>query len=330
MPVLSFCSTPFRHSVPRLTLRLGVETYMRAGVSLCVSLCVLSQFAACGDRADATVKTTADIRGSLRDDFGRQVDLSIRPTRVVSLNPTTTEIIYAIGAQSRLIGRSHWDNWPAAAKLKPELGDGIRPNVERLIAAAPDVVILYATEANRDAATRLAHAGIATISLRINTVQQFDRATRLLARVLGDSLAGAVVADSVEQSLARVRSATRDLPHPTVVWRLADRPAIVVGGGSFMNEMLQAAGATNLYAQIAEPSPVVSIEDIVTRNPDVVIVGGDIGTSVTSLGPWNAVPAVRRGKVISVSSDLVARPSVQMGAAAWALARALHPRLLLR
>ncbi|MGI8510488.1 MAG: ABC transporter substrate-binding protein [Gemmatimonadaceae bacterium] len=322
MPVLFFCPTRSRHFAPRPTLRLGA--------ALCVSLSVLLQFAACGGRADATVNMIADTRGPMRDDFGRQVDLTTRPTRVVSLNPTTTEIIFAIGAQSRLIGRSHWDKWPAAAKSKPDLGDGIRPNVEQLIAAAPDVVILYATEANRDASTRLAHAGIATISLRINTVQQFDRATRLLARVFGDSLAGAVVADSVERSLARVRDATRDLPHPTVVWRLADRPPIVVGGGSFMNEMLQAAGATNLYAQIAEPSPVVSIEDIVTRDPDVVVIGGDIGASATSFGAWNAVPAVRQGKVISVSSDLVARPSVQMGAAAWALARALHPRLLLR
>lgn len=322
MPVLFFCSTLCRHFTPRLTLRLGA--------ALCVLLGVLSQFAACGGRADATVNTTADAHGSVRDDFGRQVDLTTRPKRVVSLNPTTTEIIFAIGAQSRLIGRSHWDNWPEAAKSKRDLGDAIRPNVEQLVAAAPDVVILYATEANRDAAARLAHAGIATISLRINTVQQFDRATRLLARVLGDSLAGAVVADSVERSLAHVRAATRDLPHPTAVWRLADRPPMVVGGGSFMSEMLHVAGADNLYAQVPEPSPVVAIEDIVMRNPDVVIVGGDIGASATSFGAWNAVPAVRKGNVISVPSDLVARPSIQMGAAASALARALHPGLQLR
>lgn len=336
MPVLSFCSTQARHfAPPHCSERASgdsapARTTLRRGLAVCVLLGGLSPFAACGGRADATAKTTADARGTVRDNFGRKVDLTARPARVVSLNPTTTEIIYAIGVQSRLIGRSHWDNWPAAAKSKRDLGDGIRPNVEQLVAATPDVVILYATEANRDAAARLAHAGIATISLRINTVQQFDGATRLLARVLGDSLAGAVVADSVEQSLARVRAATRDLPHPTAVWRLADRPPMVAGGGSFMSEMLQVAGANNMYAQVPEPSPVVAIEDIVMRNPDVVIVGGDIGASTTSFGAWNAVPAVRKGNVISVPSDLVGRPSVQMGAAAWALARALHPGLQIR
>ncbi|MGI8547021.1 MAG: ABC transporter substrate-binding protein, partial [Gemmatimonadaceae bacterium] len=265
-----------------------------------------------------------------RDDFGQPIDLSRPPARVVSLNPTTTEIMYAIGAQSRLVGRSHWDKWPAAAKSKADLGDGIRPNAEQLIAARPDLVILYATGSNRDAAARLAHAGIRTLSLRIDTVHDFDRATRMLGRVLGDSAAGALVADSVDRSLRRIREATQALPHPTAVWRLADRPPMVVGGGSFMSELLRDAGARNLYAGLPQPSPVVAIEDVVIRNPDFLIVGGDIGASSTLHGAWSSVPAVRKGSVVSVPSDLVARPSVQMGAAAAALARALHPDLVLR
>lgn len=336
-----FGTTPCIHSAPSLMapslLRHSLRSSARVGVLPTVLLLVVG-CAGCRGRVDATADSSSEkidqshVRParalqSPTDDFGRQIDMSARPARVVSLNPTTTEIIFTIGAQARLIGRSHWDIWPAAAKSKPDLGESIRPNVEQLIAAHPDVVILYATDANRDAAARLAHAGIATISLRIDTIQQFDAATRLLACVLGDSSAGTAVADSVEQSLARVRAATRYLPHPRVVWRLADHPPMVVGGGSFMSDLLQAAGADNLYARLPQPSPIVAIEDIVMRNPDVVVIGGDIGASTTSFGAWNAVPAVRKGKVVSVSSDLVARPSVQMGAAAWVLARALHPGL---
>ncbi|MGI9091010.1 MAG: ABC transporter substrate-binding protein [Gemmatimonadaceae bacterium] len=328
MPVLFF-ATPQRNVAPA---RLG----RRVLVAFCACALALYGATACDGAerpsARATVANAAadDAASALRDDFGQPIDLARTPTRVISLNPTTTEIIYALGAQSRLIGRSHWDKWPAAAISKPDVGDGIRPNVEQLIAAHPDLVILYATDSNRDAAARLAHADISTLSLRINSVHDFDRATRMLGRVLGDSAAGAIVADSVNRSLARVRAATQPLPHPTTVWRLADRPPMVVGGGSFMSELLEDAGARNLYAQLSQPSPVVAIEDVVIRNPDVVIIGGDMGASSTSLGTWNSVPAVTKGRVVSVSSDLVARPSVQMGAAAAALARALHPGLVLR
>ncbi len=329
MPVLFF-ATPQRNVAPA---RLG----RRVLVAFCACALALYGATACGGAerpsartAVANVAAADEAASGLLDDFGQPIDLRRTPTRVISLNPTTTEIIYALGAQSRLIGRSHWDKWPAAAISKPDLGDGIRPNVEQLIAARPDLVILYATDSNRDAAARLAHADISTLSLRIDSVHDFDRATRMLGRVLGDSATGAIVADSVNRSLARVRVATQPLPHPTTVWRLADRPPMVVGGGSFMSELLEDAGARNLYAHLSQPSPVVAIEDVVIRNPDVVIIGGDMGASSTSLGAWNSVPAVTKGSVVSVSSDLVARPSVQMGAAAAALARALHPGLVLR
>jgi ABC-type Fe3+-hydroxamate transport system substrate-binding protein len=104
---------------------------------------------------------------------------------------------------------------------------------------------------------------------------------------------------------------------------------MVVGGGSFINELITTAGATNVYANLKQPSPVVAIEDVVRKNPDYVIRGGE-GASTTPLaGVWNAVPAVARGHVIVVPATFVLRPSVQMGAAAVSLARALHPGLVL-
>lgn len=337
MPVLSF-PVATRSSHAHKCVAQHPRTVLRVVAIGALAAFVGTRLTGCGDDSDSRRSAAAASQpvsrnsapNGLRDDFGRAINPAATPTRVVSLNPTTTEIIYAIGAQSRLIGRSHWDKWPAEATAKRDLGDGISPNIEQLIAAHPDLVILYATGANRDAAARLAHAGIATLSLRINTVGEFDRATRMLGRVLGDSAAGAFVADSVERSLGRVRAATRDLPHPTAVWRIAERPPMVVGGGSFMSELLVAAGARNLYAAIPQPSPIVAIEDIVAKDPDVVLVGGDIGSNTSITGAWSAIPAVARGKVVAVPSDLVARPSVQMGEAAVALARALHPGLVLR
>lgn len=283
----------------------------------------------CNGKKDtpATALTSTRVASTPRDDFGREISFRTPPQRVVSLNPTTTETIFAIGAGPRLIGRSHWDEWPSAAKAVPDMGDGIGVNVEQVVAAHPDLVILYASEDNRAAADRLESAGIATLSLKIDRIADFNRAIMLLGRILGDSAQAAFVEDSVAATLKRVSRATGPLRHPTVVWPLIDASPMVVGGGSFLNELLEAAGADNIYAGLAQPSPLVSIEDVTARNPDFVIRGGEGGSMAPLGGVWRAVPAVALGHIIRIPLTMVMRPSVQMGAAASALARALHPGL---
>jgi ABC-type Fe3+-hydroxamate transport system substrate-binding protein len=283
--------------------------------------------AACGSSASRTRPRSTGSRTSftVRDDFGTDVALAPVPQRIVSLNPTTTELLFALGAAHRVVGRSRWDVWPAAATEVPAVGDAIHPAVEQVLAARPDLVLLYATADNRAAYDRIRGAGIRVLALRIDHIAQFERAARLLGRAIGDSAAGDSVADSVATTLARVRRETRALPHPTVVWPVSDAPPIVIGGGSYMSELLDIAGAVNLYAGSRAPSPVVSVEDVVVRDPDIVVRGGDDLPSRAWSATWSVVPAVREGHVAQVPTDLVSRPSVQLGAAAVALARALHP-----
>ncbi len=277
-----------------------------------------------GDANTSASNAVAAAR-ELRDDFGRTISFSAPARRVVSLNPTTTETIFAIGGGSRLIGRSHWDVWPSQALAVPDLGNGIGPNVEAIVAARPDLVVLYASEDNRPAAERLEAAGIRTLALRIDRIADFDRSIRILGRALDDTSGAKLVADTVRASLRRVANATRSLRRVTVVWPLMDTSPMVVGGGSFVNELLEIAGARNVYADLLRPSPMVSIEDIVARNPEFVIRGGEGGSASGLSGAWRAVPAVQHDRVIRVPLTLVLRPSVQMGAAAAEIARAVHP-----
>jgi ABC-type Fe3+-hydroxamate transport system substrate-binding protein len=289
--------------------------------------CALLLCACAPDRprtASSSTETTAP-----RDDFGRVISFSTPPHRVVSLNPTTTETIFAIGAGALLIGRSHWDEWPAAAKSVPDMGNGIGINVEQVVAAHPDLVLIYASEDNRAAAEKLENAGVRTLSLRIDRISDFDRAIILLGRVLGDSARAAYVADTVHASLRTVQRATSRLSHPSVVWPLIDTSPMVVGGGSFMNDLLTIAGARNVYADARQPSPLVSMEDVAVRNPDLVVRGGEGGSTAALGGAWRAVPAVAAGRVVIVPATVVLRPSVQMGMAATVLARALHPGIVL-
>jgi ABC-type Fe3+-hydroxamate transport system substrate-binding protein len=221
--------------------------------------------------------------------------------------------------------------WPDSALRVPDLGNALRPNVEAVIAAHPDLVLLYASVDNRPASLRLQAAGIRTLSFKIDRVEEFDRVTRILGRVLGDSARGAVVADSVKRTLDRIRAVTAHLEHPTVVWPFAYRPVMIVGGGSFMTQLVEIAGGRNIYADLHDASPIVTLEDVVLRNPDYLIRSVDREQEVTQprkIDPaWQAVPAVRAGKVVTAPAELVARPSVRMGEAVVVLARLLHPGL---
>jgi ABC-type Fe3+-hydroxamate transport system substrate-binding protein len=191
---------------------------------------------------------------------------SHRPSRIVSLNPTTTEILFAIGAGSRVVGRSTYDVFPGEAKSVTDVGMPLRPNVEAVPAVHPDLVILYASADNRSATQRFQQAGIRTLALKIDSIGQFERDTRLLGRLTGDSVVAYTLVDSVAATLDRVHAATKNLPRPTVFIPTWDRPLIAIGGGSFLSQLLDIAGARNIYEDIAAPSAIVTIEDG-WRNP---------------------------------------------------------------
>jgi iron complex transport system substrate-binding protein len=259
-----------------------------------------------------------------RDDFGQAVRVDRVPHRIVSLNPATTEILFTIGAGSRLVGRSTYDLWPDSARLVPALGDAIRPNVEVVLAKRPDLVILYASEDNRGPAERFRTAGVSTLSLKIDHISDFRRATALLGVIMRDSARARVVIDSVYRSLERVRVRTAALPHPSVFWHIWDAPLITIGRGSFMNELIDIAGGRNIYADIAGPSSSVSLEDVAKRNPDFIL-AGPIGAATIRKDPrWRIVRAAREGRVLVVDTTVVARPSVRLGEAAVSLAQLLH------
>jgi iron complex transport system substrate-binding protein len=262
------------------------------------------------------------------DDFGDTIRLAARPTRIVSLNPTTTEILFALGASKQLIGRTQYDMWPDSARFIPDLGPGIRPNVEAVLSARPDLVLLYASADNRSAATRLRQAGIVTAAFKVDSIAEFDRLTRLLGRMIGDSARGAFVADTVKRTLDSVRAATRGLRRVTVVIPTWYEPLIVIGGGSFMSELVEIAGGRNVYDSTPAPSPTVAFEDILRLNPEFVLTGPERASRIRTMAKWRTLPAVREGRFLVFDTAVVLRPAVRLGEGAVSIARLLHPQTI--
>ena len=281
---------------------------------------LLSILACGGERANVTRTHAArDI-----DDFGDTVSLAAA-SRIVSLSPTTTEILFAVGAGARVVGRTHYDEWPSAAKAVADLGPGIRPNVEAILATHPDLVVLYAASDNRDAARALRAAGVRTIGLKIDRIADFGRATTLLGVVSGDTAGARVVIDSVHRTLDRVRAATGRLPRVRVAWQLWDTPLLILGSGSYQHELVAIAGGDNVYADESRPNTQTSLEDVMRRDPDVILTDSARAVAIRASPRWRGVRAVREGRVLAVDDETSSRASVKLGMAAVALARLLHP-----
>ena len=262
------------------------------------------------------------------DDFGTTVSQdSAAGARVISLVPAATEVIFAIGRGNHLVGRTTWDLYPDSARAVPNVGDGIRPNIEVVLAAKPTLVILYATAENRTAAAAFAKAGISVFAIRVDRIADFARLTTQLGALLGARQRARQVIDSVQNTLAKVRSVVAGAVRPTVVWPLWDAPVLVVGQGSFLAELLDIAGGQNTFADLAKPSPEVTVEEIAHRNPSIILASPLSVKRLASSAKWRAINAVRAQQFLTIDTTVVGRPTVTLGMAAVSLAKLLHPEL---
>lgn len=287
-------------------------------------LLLLALAAACGEHEGKAARAPGAV-----DDYGAAIAPAAPARRIVSLNPTTTELLFALGAGDRVVGRSRWDQWPPQAQRVAEAGDAIRPSVERIIALRPDLVILYASGDNRAAATTLVQAGIRVVALRIDRIADFERSVRIVGALAGREAEAATAADSLRRSLDAVRAALRDVPRPSVFLPAWDNPLMAIGGGSYLSELIGIAGGRNVYGDLDEPSPQVSFEDLLRRDPDVILAGPTEVARLAADARWRALRAVREARVLAYDTLLVSRPSLRLGEGARSMAALLHPDVVI-
>lgn len=289
---------------------------------------------------------------AVADDLGRLHDVARPRSRIVSLVPSATETLVEIGAGDRLIARTRYDAQPELASL-PSLGDPLNPSIEALVELAPDLVVLWPARGHgASVGERLDALGVPWYGALVHSVGDFRRLTANLGRLLrleraADSLLAVVAADLH----AAADSWTGRAPVP-VVYVVQQDPPTTAGPGTFVDSILAVAGAANVFRDVGSAWPQVSMEQVVWRDPEYVIVPvQEYGTppvqpnvpdrSGTPVAPgtpdpsarelaaapgWRAVPAVAAGRVISVDASLFGRPGPRMGAAAAYLAERLHAR----
>jgi iron complex transport system substrate-binding protein len=258
----------------------------------------------------------------LVDDAGDTVGLAAPARRVVSLIPAATELLFAIGADSVVVGRTRYCDYPAAAQSVPDLGDGIKPSIEAVLARRPDLVVLYNSGQNASVAGRLGELGIPALRINTDALSDVPRVARMLGRLTGHEPGADSVASVFDTALTQ---ATRPPGgnRPSVLLLVWEQPPMTIGRGSFLNELVERAGGRNLFADVTASSGVVSIEAVAARNPDLIFTTTEGPSAFASRPEWQVVPAVREHRFLRVSGSEFNRPSPRAPAAIRELAARL-------
>jgi ABC-type Fe3+-hydroxamate transport system substrate-binding protein len=233
--------------------------------------------------------------------------------RIVSLLPSFTELLFAIGAGDRVVGRTAWCDYPDAARAVPSVGDGMPPNIEAVAARQPDLVVLYNSGPNVTAAKQLERMGIRAILLDLNRLEDLGPAARTLGHLTGREAGAESLAAAMDSLAARA-------PPPastSVVFVVWDNPPIIIGRGSYLHQLAVLAGARNVFEDVTVPSAQVSLETIAARNPAWVAVLSDsaVPPAFAKRREWRSVRAVREGRFLLLQGSLFGRPGPRSGEA---------------
>jgi len=254
------------------------------------------------------------------DDLGRPVEVREPPLRMVSLTPAATEMLFAAGAGAQLIATVEYSNEPPAARAVTRIGDAAAIDMERLVALHPDVVVAWPAGGNPAQQARIAALGIPLYQQRLERLADLPDAIRRLGVLAGTAGVAEPAARSLAARLAALEQANAAGAggggrRPSVLLQVWNRPIYTVGGRHLMSDAVRICGARNVFADLPEPGPVVDIEAVIARNPDIILVLAPPGEGAGWVADWQRFPslaAVRSARVVSFEDQALSRlgPSV--------------------
>lgn len=263
------------------------------------------------------------------DDTGRRMYFAKPPARIVSLAPSITEMLFAIGAGEQVAGVTDFCDFPPEVLGKPKIGYS-NPNLESLVALQPDLVVAPVDFLKPDAFDRLEQLKIPVFILMDKNVEGIFVHIQTLGRIVGRSSKADALAMELRQQVAAVTRRVQGKPRVRTLYVLNSQPLITVGPGSFIDQLIGMAGGTNVAGKSAIPYPRLNIEAVLQEDPEVLVfpVGNAEGIpegEQQAWRRWSTMTAVKRDRLHRISSDWLNRPGPRVGKGLAALAEILHP-----
>jgi iron complex transport system substrate-binding protein len=263
------------------------------------------------------------------------------PERIISTAPSITELLYALGLGNRVVGVTRFCRYPPEAQLKPKIGDYTSPNLEAIAALKPDLVIIQTNPVHL--ADRLAKLKLRVLEVDQENIAAIYKSIHDVGAATATEHAATQLSDSILDGLGKIRNRVSALPRVRMMFVIGRSPnrldgLVVAGRASYLNEVIEIAGGENVFRDAVAGYPEVSLEEVMARNPDVIVDMGDMSDTVgvteehkrNVVALWNRIPtlaAVRQHRVFAVASDAFVVPGPRVIEAAKAFAEMLHPGL---
>ncbi|MBN2360577.1 MAG: ABC transporter substrate-binding protein [Deltaproteobacteria bacterium] len=249
--------------------------------------------------------------------------------RIVSMAPSVTEILFALGAGDRVVGVTRFCDFPAAAAGLPKIGGFLDPSLEAIAGLRPDLIIAVPNGSNRPLVERLADLGLSLLLVYDYELADLDRAIPAIGAAIGRSDAAAALLERMHGDAAAIRAAVAGRDRPRVLFLYGRKPLVAAGPGSYADALIEIAGGRNALGAAYPRYATIPLETVAALAPDVVIdayaAGHGAASEPLDLGRLADLPAVRNHRVYALSDNAALRPGPRVGADARIVAALLHP-----
>ncbi len=252
---------------------------------------------------------------TVTDDTGLAVTLPSVPTRIASLAPGATEMLFAAGAGAHVIATVEYSDQPPAARQLPRIGDVVAIDMEKLLSMRPEVVVVWPGGGNPAQIEEIGRMHIPVYRQQVNTLADLPKSLRRLGMLAGTTPAAEKAARDLESRLATLARTYGNGKHPSVLLQIWNHPVYTVGGTHLVSDALKLCGARNVFGELRDLAPAVEIEAVVARNPDIIVAAAPPGSGKEWLDDWRrfaTLRAVRTNNLIVFEDQALTRlgPSV--------------------
>ncbi|WP_434565526.1 ABC transporter substrate-binding protein [Thermoanaerobacterium thermosaccharolyticum] len=270
------------------------------------------------------VKVTFPLK--ITDFMGRQVTIKKEPKRIVSLSPSTTELIYAIGAGKDVVGVTNYDDYPPEVKSVAKVGGYEGPNIEAILAQKPDIVFA-SNLSGKDQMETLQKSGIPVVVLEAQNINQIYDSIKILGEIIGNVEKGNEIINKMKDKIKEINYKVKDLPKVNVFYVVDTNGNWTAGKGTFIDELITLAGGNNV-ASDANGWAQYSMEKLMQKNPDVIITSQHAtnANNIKNMPGYKDTKAAKDGKIFIISNDdIITKPSNRIVLGLEEIAKDLHP-----
>jgi len=271
--------------------------------------------------------------GTHTDDTGRAVAIDQVPQRIVSHVPSITETLFALGLGEKVVGVSDYCDYPEEAKLKPNVGNYFNPSIENIVALDPDLVL---TDGHSESIKGLESLGITFFVIDPQDIEGIFKDIELLGKITGTEGKANKLIDDMKKDISYVSNRVKDAGKVKVFYIIDATDLTLpwtVGPGSFADALITMAGGENIAAKAQEAWGQLSLEQIVSSDPEIIILPAKHGTAFTSPETlkahpaWRGITAVRQDRIYTIDGDLVDRSGPRIVQGLKEMAKIIHPEL---